>query len=364
MPKPKLTTQQFIKKAHTEYDYTITNYKGKGIKIKFICPVHGEVEQDPYQHLKKGCQFCYGKGRKITNTESFIIEAQKIHGDKYDYGQVKYQKAHQDITIICLIHGPFLQRPDAHIHQKQGCPTCGLKNRIIPHQKTTEQFVKEAKKKWNYDYSLTKYVNKYTKIKYRCKKHGVIKQLPFLHIKSGCPYCNGRGISRHSQTSFVKIAEKIHQDKYDYSKTKFLRMTDVITITCSKHGDFYQRAANHIHLNNGCPECAKQLSTSRGEKEVFQFIRDNYSGDILENDRNVLNGKEIDIYLPSLKVGIEYHGIYWHLETVHGRKYHYDKWKLAHDAGIRLIQMYDIEWKEKRTILESKILNLLGLNTK
>jgi len=363
MPKPKLTTQQFIKKAHPQqYDYSITDYKGKGIKIKFICPIHGEVEQDPYQHLKRGCQFCCGKGRKITNTESFIREAQKIHGNKYDYGKTKYEKAHKCVTIICLVHGPFSQRPDAHIHQKQGCPKCGLDNRTIPHKKTTKQFITEAKKKWNYDYSLTEYINKYTNIKFTCNKHGVIEQKPFLHLKSGCPYCNGRGISRHSQVSFTKIAEKIHKNKYNYSKTKFVRMTDIITITCPEHGDFDQRAGNHIHLKNGCPECAKQLSTSRGEKEVLQFIRDNYSGEVLENDREVLDGKEIDIYLPELKIGIEYHGVYWHLETVRGRKYHYKKWKLAHNAGIRLIQMYDVEWKEKRTILESKILNFLGLN--
>ena len=166
-------------------------------------------------------------------TKSFIEKAQDIHKEVYDYSQVEYKKAHTNVTIICKKHGPFQQRPDAHIHQKQGCPICGLANRRTPNKKTTEQFILEAKNKWGdkYDYTNTVYVNKQTKLKYVCSKHGEIEQKPFLHIKSGCQFCNGRGISRHSKTSFVNIANEIHKNRYDYSKTKFLRMTDDINIT-------------------------------------------------------------------------------------------------------------------------------------
>jgi len=299
-------------------------------------------------------------------TKSFIEKAQDIHKEVYDYSQVEYKKAHTNVTIICKKHGPFQQRPDAHIHQKQGCPICGLANRRTPNKKTTEQFILEAKNKWGdkYDYTNTVYVNKQTKLKYVCSKHGEIEQKPFLHIKSGCQFCNGRGISRHSKTSFVNIANEIHKNRYDYSKTKFLRMTDDINITCHKHGEFIQRAGNHIHLKNGCPHCARLLTTSKAEKEIAAFVKENYSGTVLENDRDALDGKEIDVYIPDLKLGIEYHGIYWHLETVVGRKYHYNKWKRANDRGIRLIQIYSNEWADKRVIWESKILNFLGYSTK
>ena len=140
-------------------------------------------------------------------------------------------------------------------------------------------------------------------------------------------------------------------------------MTDIITITCPKHGDFEQRAGNHVHLENGCPKCVPG-STSKEEKNLLEFVSKHYHGEIVENDRKTLAGKEIDIFIPELLLGIEYHGIYWHLETVHGRNYHYDKWATAKEKGIRLIQIYSTEWEQKRAILESKIINLFGNSKK
>jgi len=303
---------------------------------------------------------------KKHTTTTFIEAARQLHGNKYNYNKVEYLNAHANVIITCPKHGDFKQQPNAHLGQKQGCPKCGLENRKLPHKKNTEQFVKEAIAKWGdkYDYSITEYNGKLNKLKYICKTHGIIEQMPYRHIRCGCPFCNGRGISHHSKTSFVNIANKIHENKYDYSKTNFLRMNDVITITCPQHGDFEQRAGNHIHLQNGCPQCAKEIRTSSGEKEVLNFILKHYKGLVLTNDRNALDGKEIDIYIPELKLGIEYHGLYWHLETVRGRKHHYDKWVAATVAGIRLVQIYSNEWESKRAILESKILNLLGVSEK
>lgn len=297
---------------------------------------------------------------KLT-TQQFIAKAKTIHGDTYSYPD-EYVKAHNPIKIVCSIHGIFSQRPDAHIYQKQGCPRCGLENRRLPNQKTTEQFIKEAKAKWGdkYDYSGVMYKNKTTKIKFNCSIHGEIEQYPLRHIKNGCPFCNGRGISKHSKTSFIEIANKIHKNKYDYSKTNFIRMNDSIVIVCPLHGEFTQRAGNHIHLNNGCPHCAKLITTSTGEKQVVDFIRQNYNQEIIENDRTVLDGKEIDIYLPDIGLGIEYHGIYWHLETIRGKKYHFEKWRKAREKGVRLIQLYDTEWEQKQAIVQSKLRSILN----
>lgn len=301
-----------------------------------------------------------------TKTEIFIAKAILIHGDKYTYEKTVYINAHSPVIITCKIHGDFSIRPDAHLFQNQGCRKCGMKRRKHPGQKTNEQFIAQCIKKWGnrYDYSITFYVNKTTKIKYICPLHGVIEQLPNLHLKSGCPFCNGRGISRHSRISFINIATVLHKGRYGYDKVVFVRMSDEIIITCFIHGDFKQRAGNHIHLLNGCPACAKEIRASKAEKEICQFIKDNYSGKVLENDRIILKGKEIDIYLPDLKVGIEYNGLFFHSETVRGRKHHYDKWRLARDVGVRLIQIYSNEYEDKRVLIESKILNLLGKSSR
>lgn len=296
----------------------------------------------------------------------FLDKAIEIHGDKYDYSQVEYINAHKNVTIVCPLHGPFLQRPDAHIYQKQGCPKCGLKNRKLPQQKSNETFIQQAKEKWGnkYNYEKTQYVKKTQKIVFTCPIHGDVEQLPNLHLRSGCQYCNGRGISKHTVLSFVNIANQIHNGKYNYDKTKFNKINDDIIITCPIHGDFIQRANNHIHLKNGCPLCAKSLSTSLPEQEISNFIQQHYPGPVTQNDRTALDGKEIDIYLPELKLGIEYHGLYFHTETLRGKKHHYDKWKLATEHNIRLIQIYSNEYEQNQPLIESKILYLLGHSNK
>jgi hypothetical protein len=124
-----LTTIDFIKKAKeihgNKYDYSLVNYKNNSTKIKIICPKHGVFEQNPNSHIsaKNGCSKCSGKS-KIT-IKSLIGRAKEIHGNKYDYSLISNIKnSTTKVKIICLEHGEFMQTPDAHLNQKQGCPNC------------------------------------------------------------------------------------------------------------------------------------------------------------------------------------------------------------------------------------------------
>ena len=87
-------TEEFIKAAQevhgNKYDYSLVNYKRMDIKVRIICPIHGEFEITPERHLhsKTGCPLC---GLKQGTKESFIEKAKQIHGDKYDYSLVEYK---------------------------------------------------------------------------------------------------------------------------------------------------------------------------------------------------------------------------------------------------------------------------------
>jgi hypothetical protein len=61
--------------------------------------------------------------RKRLTTEEFIQKAVKVHGDKFDYTNVKYEHAHKKVEIICKKHGSFQQRPSDHL-KGVGCPEC------------------------------------------------------------------------------------------------------------------------------------------------------------------------------------------------------------------------------------------------
>lgn len=105
-----------------KYDYSKVKYIDYDTKVCIICPEHGEFWQTPHNHLRSGCYYC-SKNKKLT-TEEFISHARKIHGDKYDYSKVEYKNAKTKIRIVCPIHGEFWQTPDKHLHGK-GCDKCG-----------------------------------------------------------------------------------------------------------------------------------------------------------------------------------------------------------------------------------------------
>lgn len=75
------------------------------------------------------------------------------------------------------------------------------------------------------------------------------------------------------------------------------------------------------------------------------------------------NNREIDLFIPSKNVGIEINGLYWHTEQFHEKRYHQNK-TLEVKAGIRLIQITDKQWKERKEICKSIIRNALGMSVR
>jgi hypothetical protein len=117
-----------------------------------------------------------------------------------------------------------------------------------------------------------------------------------------------------------------------------------------KHNIAYQQSTDH---------------RSESEIELVNYIGSIGIENIIENDRELLNGKEIDIYLPDYKLGIEINGAYWHSEKFNKNKnYHLSKTLLAEQNGIQLLHIFDTEWKNQiqRSIWKSIIKSKLKLN--
>ena len=220
-----LTTEQFIEKAKKihgdKYDYSKTSYKNNRTKVIIICKKHGEFKQSPDSHLSGcGCKECFKEKLstiKVSSTEEFIEKAKKIHGDKYDYSQVKYVKSSIPVCIICPEHGEFKQTPNNHL-KGQGCQKCYDKNRGNAQRSSKEEFIEKAKKIHGdmYDYSKVEYVNCSTEVCIICPKHGKFFQRPDHHLtsKCGCPKCQ----SKHFQTEIRNYLSDQHI-KFEEEKT-------------------------------------------------------------------------------------------------------------------------------------------------
>lgn len=201
------SNKQFInecKQIHGEkYMYNTTEYKGNSNKVTITCPIHGEFSIWPKHFLNGyGCQKCRNKKvfRKVNkkdklNSETFIIKAKDIHGNKYDYSKVNYVNNRTKVCIICPEHGEFWQTPESHL-KGHGCKLCS-------HKKLSNS----------------------KKIDYK---------------------------------DFVEKANKVHNNKYAYDKTDLDKRDNKgrVTITCPIHGDFLQRIAPHLQ-GQGCPKCSQ-----------------------------------------------------------------------------------------------------------
>lgn len=112
-----------------------------------------------------------------------------------------------------------------------------------------------------------------------------------------------------------------------------------------------------------CPVCIKS-AYSIAEKDVLSWIKSIYTGTVIENDRTILNPKELDIYIPDKKVAIEYNGSYWHCTEKVPKNYHQEKSLQCREKGIRLIHIFEWEWIEKKEIIQSIIKSALGIYDK
>lgn len=111
-----------------------------------------------------------------------------------------------------------------------------------------------------------------------------------------------------------------------------------------------------------CDNCHAAHCTSIAEKELVFFIKSLYKGEVKTNIRSLISPKEIDIYLPDLKLAFEFNGTYWHSENA-GKPsdYHITKTRLCNKQGIRLVHIFEYEWVFNQEKIKSLIKSALGL---
>jgi very-short-patch-repair endonuclease len=155
----KKTYHEFVKQAkevHGDtYEYPIEQYfKNNDTKVKIICKVHGEFLQTPHDHLsKKGCIKCSGRYRPTF--QEFIIKANTVHNNRYEYPDQEYKNNRNSLKIICKTHGEFLQTPHSHLSGK-GCWQCSRELQYIGYNEKNyfDPFIREY---FNNKHIITQY---------------------------------------------------------------------------------------------------------------------------------------------------------------------------------------------------------------
>lgn len=182
--------------------------------------------------------------RRLT-TEEFITKSNLKHNNKYNYSKTTYTKMRDSVTITCPKHGDFSQKASDHALCGHGCNKCSLDER-------KELFKKPLKE-------------------------------------------------------FIKKSNIIHNFKYDYSKVDYTNNITKVCIICPKHGEFWQRAGDHIR-GRGCNSC----NQSTGEKIISEILTNLNIKFIPQHRFNGCRDKyrlPFDFFIPSDNLCIEFDGI-------------------------------------------------------
>ena len=113
-----------------KYDYSKVSHSSTQNKIEIICLSHGSFFQTIPNHInkKQGCKKCALARAYTTTTKTrnqFLIEANALHGDRYDYSNVNYINGDTKVEIICRVHGSFFQSGQSHVGGR-GCRRCNI----------------------------------------------------------------------------------------------------------------------------------------------------------------------------------------------------------------------------------------------
>lgn len=190
--------------------------------------------------------------------------------------------------------------------------------------------------------------------------------------KQGCPFCNNQRVLagfNDLATTHPLITTEFHPTKNGQSKvTQIISGSDKnYWWKCTKDHEWKASPYNRTKGGTGCPHCWVTTYVSKAEQEIYDYICSiDGAMQVIQSDRQLLLGKELDIYIPSRKIAVEFNGIYWHSEKT-GRKpidYHHNKYLAAQKAGIQLVQLWEDDWTTKPEVVKSILKQKLGVAEK
>ena len=191
----------------------------------------------------------------------------------YDYSLLPETfLATDNIKIRCFKHGDFIQKAGSHLFGI-GCFECGKEKSQKTRAITTDEFIRKSKARFSekYNYTKTVYSKKDIALTITCPTHGDISITPAQHRKSkhGCHKCDFEILRIERKNKLLEKANRVFNNKYDYSKIRYVNSNSPVEIVCPVHGSFWQGLFSHSGTAIGCPSCAR--IANKGSLKTFIF---------------------------------------------------------------------------------------------
>lgn len=304
--------------------------------------------------------------------------------DRYNYSQVGWINSTKDvITVYCKEHKcHFEQLVSTHLKGHANCKECIKESIRKDKLKPLEYYLDKAKSihgnKYSY-HTITNYTHSKAKVDIwcnTCKDTFPLTLADHVNNKTGCSTCahtiNGLN-KRLSLEEVLRRFKNKHGYKYAYNFVEYTGQECIVDIVCPKHGIFPQRPSDHWR-GDGCRWCGYEKLASKENNKVSKEEL-NFFSKIDFKDYNKehtvflpeMRGFGFDLYIPELKLAIEYNGEAFHHSskninvfynnTAKESNYHYTKYLVAKENNIKLLHVFSFEDLNKWVQLINNYIN-------
>ena len=372
-----LFVQQVKDMYGDKYDLSDCEYVNNKTKVKVKCNDCGETfEIKPNDLLcGHGCKKCAVESKTKYYTYNQILDLIKGKANENLLSDLndkdKKYRLNDELNMECPIHGSYTHKVKFVIKGKT-CPNCckseGMKKMMESKKVTIEEAVNRTNQLSNGEIEIdtSTYVNTMIPARFIHKVCGrdFVRSLNTFMAIPRCPHCVKERVNKErtkTTEQFIEEDRITHGDYYIFDHTIYTKSSEYVTITCPVHGDFIIEA-NSFLQGRGCPY--HHVNKSIMEEEMYDYVHSLVGDEVklTNNYRITYDGKryETDIYIPDLKMGFEFDGLYWHNELNKPNDYHLAKTNAFKEKGIQIYHIFEDEWNRKRDIVESFISNCIN----
>ena len=296
---------------------------GSGKKVWWKCNNGHEWEATIHGRSGgNGCPYCSNK--KVLTGYNDLQTTNSLLAKEWNYeknGDLKPENfttnSGKRIWWKC-IKGHEWQAIIANRNKGFGCPYCAGQ-KAVEGENDLQTLNPSLIEEWNFEKNnglmpIEVMPNSDKKIWWKCKKGHEWQAIVGSRNKGiGCPYCSGRyavmGVTD------LQTVNPLLAKEWNYEKNGNLIPENFTTSSgkkvwwiCTK-GHEWQATINHRNHGEDCPICDSERKTSFPEYELAYYLKKG-GLEIIHSYKEL--GYELDIYIPSKKIAIEYDGYFWH----------------------------------------------------
>jgi transposase-like protein len=180
--------------------------------------------------------------------------------------------------------------------------------------------------------------------------------------RSSYAFQRSLGEEKTSSDRFRAYAESLG-GKYRGPLSEWIAVHERVDWECQKGHRWSAQATSVVNGYSWCPQCSR-VGPSKGQIEVADFVK-SLGLEVEISTRSVISPMEIDVWIPSRKMAIEFNGTYWHSTKANSEIgiRHFRKWNLLDRLEIPLFALFSDEWEKKRDLVKTMLIQRLGLST-